>query len=401
MDQPSIRQLTRRVEPLALTDTVGKAVDTVRRSPVGATPVVDRDAVVGMVSERDLLRLLPLSASVTDEHPAESTRTAPVESVMARDVVLLPDWYSLQQTAKLMEARSFETMAVVDERGSYLGVISRSDLIESLGNALRPFAVGGMATPLGVYLHTGNHRAGAGDLGLLLTGGTLWLLFQGGHWLVFAVLFALDEMAGWHLSEMFLSPFVAAPQWLYWLFRVLKGTAFLLLIRSIPLAGYHAAEHQVVHTVERGYRLDLDIVRAMPRPHPRCGTNLAVFLALLLLLTESLLGRVALSAGSSEELVAAALLGALMIMLTLLLWQFVGMKVQQHFTTRPASDKQLRDGMEAARQILDRYHRETTHRAPWWRRVWHVGLLQVVAGFACTMGVSQLLAKWIDLSMLL
>jgi uncharacterized protein YqhQ len=49
---------------------------------------------------------------------------------------------------------------------------------------------------------------------------------------------------------------------------------FALLFRLSWVTGYHAAEHQVVHTIEQGDDLRPEVVVAKPRVHPRCGSNL-------------------------------------------------------------------------------------------------------------------------------
>src|SRR2546423_10530097 len=56
--------------------------------------------------------------------------------------------------------------------------------------------------------------------------------------------------------------------------QALPFPLFLLFVRALPLVQYHAAEHQAVHAMERGEPLDPEIVRRMPRVHPRCGTNI-------------------------------------------------------------------------------------------------------------------------------
>jgi uncharacterized protein YqhQ len=48
----------------------------------------------------------------------------------------------------------------------------------------------------------------------------------------------------------------------------------------------------VVHAIERGEPLVLEVVRRMPRVHPRCGTNLVAGIALFLGLANFLQGMV-------------------------------------------------------------------------------------------------------------
>src|SRR6185437_6772147 len=63
-------------------------------------------------------------------------------------------------------------------------------------------------------------------------------------------------------------------------FNLLRLLLILVFIRFSALAGYHAAEHQAVHTIEAREPLTIDRLRSKPRAHPRCGTNLMVVVAL-------------------------------------------------------------------------------------------------------------------------
>jgi hypothetical protein len=141
---------------------------------------------------------------------------------------------------------------------------------------------------------------------------------------------------------------------------------FLLVLRLSPLAGFHAAEHQTVNAIEKGEPLALEAIAAMPREHPRCGTNLMA----LLFGAQLLLPLVA-----HEPLLTlpALVLGALA-------WRKVGHLLQRHFTTRPPRRYQLRDGQRAGQQLLAAYAARPGFRVDRWRRVWNMGLVQILAG---------------------
>jgi hypothetical protein len=141
-----------------------------------------------------------------------------------------------------------------------------------------------MATPLGVYLTTGRVSGGASTLGLMLTG-----MFMA---TISITAMALIVFADSHLPPLSLPPSALAviaviPEVIRTAAAGIVGSVLgilplLLALRLSPIAGYHAAEHQVVHAIERGEPLLPEAVRAMPRVHPRCGTNIvaAVFLAM-------------------------------------------------------------------------------------------------------------------------
>src|SRR5205085_6083325 len=123
--------------------------------------------------------------------------------------------------------------------------------------------------------------------------------------------------------------------------RVFPMLIFLLLIRAMPLAQYHAAEHQAVHAMERGEPLLAEVVRRMPRVHPRCGTNI---MAAALMFTAGFHSFLILGAGWLGT-TDCALLAAVIALMT---WRRVGGFLQYYFTTRPAGPKHIATGVAGA-----------------------------------------------------
>jgi hypothetical protein len=205
-----------------------------------------------------------------------------------------------------------------------------------------------MATPLGVYLTTGHVSAGVGPWGLFLAGVVLGLTNC-------AIELALawgQRAAGLQLPD--------------WGQALVAFALFMVLLRLSPLAGYHAAEHQTVNAIEKGEPLVFEAIAAMPREHPRCGTNLmallfGVQLLLPLLAHEPLLTLPVVVAGA-------------------LAWRKVGHLLQRYLTTRTPRRYQLLDGQRAGQQLLAAYAARPGYRVDRWRRVWNMGLVQILAG---------------------
>jgi CBS domain-containing protein len=89
---------------------------------VGALVVVDGEAVVGIVSERDIVRQL-------NQRGAELLN-APVSEIMTTSVFTCLPTDSVDSLAATMTERRIRHMPVVDE-GSLVGIVSIGDIVKS------------------------------------------------------------------------------------------------------------------------------------------------------------------------------------------------------------------------------------------------------------------------------
>lgn len=122
----------------ALTVTPATSVKTAARllrdRAVSAVPVVDEaGALVGVVSEIDLLRGTVLPDPVAHLVPVPVTESAPsyVDEVMTREVVVLGPRTDLYDAVRTLRETGLRSVPVV-EHGRVLGVLSRSDLLRAL-----------------------------------------------------------------------------------------------------------------------------------------------------------------------------------------------------------------------------------------------------------------------------
>lgn len=352
------------VPVLAPEDPLAKAVALARAARIGILPVVRNGRLVGIISESDIARVMQQG----DPHQQQ---LLPVCSAMTEGIVHVMPYTPTTHALKVMQENGFSALPVLSPDGEYLGMVLRSDVLALTCDTVRPPIVGGMATPLGVYLTGGGVRAGAGNLGLFLTGALLMtfnltamvLVYSGTQW--------IQHKTGLPLYAMLLSPVGSLLDWLDWVGIVLRAMPillFLLFVRLSPIAGVHAAEHMTVHAIERGEPLELEHVRRMPRVHPRCGTNLAAGALIFLSLAN-------LGSGIYRDI---TLLAALTI--TIIAWRPLGNLLQLLFTTRPPNERQMRNGIEVGRQLLHRYQTQGYRPITIRERIWNMGILQISAG---------------------
>ncbi len=371
-----VGDIVRPCPSLQVNDSVGKAAEALRQSGVAVLPVVADGQVVGIVDEERLFAL-----SLNSHH-----RRQVADLMMPVPTVLITEM-PITQAAWMLQRSGLRALPVVDAMGRLRGVVTRSDVASALLRGLRPPRIGGMATPFGVYLTTGNHRGGVGDFALMTTGVVMALCLVAARAITAFTLYALDALLNTRLFSAYLTgigTIPAAPWGGSWLDLVpwAEILLFFLLMRMLPLTGYHGAEHQVVHAIERGEDLVPEAVSRMPLEHPRCGTNLA---ALMLLLTTIAVSH------------APAPLMVVLVIGTLLFWRQAGMLLQRLFTVKRPTPQQLLSGLRAGQQLLERFQHQPSRFVPLPMQVWNMGFLQVLVGAWLTLGVLNKVAQALGL----
>ncbi|MFQ5815702.1 MAG: CBS domain-containing protein [Candidatus Hydrothermarchaeaceae archaeon] len=128
---------------------------SLRSKRISGAPVVDGRSVVGVVSERDIMRLLeekkikinlflpspldvvefPLKMKKELKEIAEVvTKTAktPVEEIMTKRVFTVTKDIHVGEAAKIMGSKKINRLPVVDDKGDLIGIVTRGDVIGTL-----------------------------------------------------------------------------------------------------------------------------------------------------------------------------------------------------------------------------------------------------------------------------
>lgn len=347
--------LMRATFSLPLEDTLLLAAAKLRENGSDVLPITDGPYLRGVVTEFSLATALAEGADEKDG----------IERALAKTEPIIRTYETGAEALRKFEELGVGTLVVVDDDRRLLGLLRASDLISPPKTAARVANVGGMATPFGVYLTSGTVSAGAGGWALVTTGMTLFTI------LITATLLSV-YFGNWlvkvHVSDLWATLISSALQW------VLFGVGF----RILPISGIHAAEHMVVHAIERGEPLVPSVVKRMPRVHPRCGTNLAAGSALYM------------GIATATTIIAddwLRLMTALVV--TLLFWRRLGGLMQYWITTRPPTDKHIRMGIRSAEELLAKQANAHHVHVGFFGRVWNSGLLHVIAGSSIVFGVLQ------------
>ena len=99
-------------------DSLVAAAEKMWRQQTGSLVVMDGEQLVGIITERDIMKAI---AQGTDVH-------ASVADVMTRDVLTIPPETSLHEAARHMAARWIRHLPVVRD-GKVVGLVSQRDLV--------------------------------------------------------------------------------------------------------------------------------------------------------------------------------------------------------------------------------------------------------------------------------
>lgn len=114
-------------------DDLETAEHLFKKHKIRHIPVVNGDAIIGMLSYTDLLRISFADAVDDSETEIESLvyNMFTIEQVMAKHVVTVSSTTSIKDVAKILAKKEFHALPVVDD-GALVGIVTTTDLINFL-----------------------------------------------------------------------------------------------------------------------------------------------------------------------------------------------------------------------------------------------------------------------------
>lgn len=114
-------------------DDLEKAEYLFKKHKIRHIPVVEKGAIIGILSYTDLLRISFADAIDDDEMEVESLvyNMFTIEQVMAKNVVTVSSDTSIKEVAKILANKEFHALPVVDD-DRLVGIVTTTDLINFL-----------------------------------------------------------------------------------------------------------------------------------------------------------------------------------------------------------------------------------------------------------------------------
>jgi len=111
---------TRAVESLSSTASLRDAAIRMKELDVGFLPVIEGDAMVGVITDRDIV-----VHALADEKDPDTTT---VSEVMTTSLVTCSEEEDIEQAARLMEEQQVRRLIVTDVEGRVCGILSLGDI---------------------------------------------------------------------------------------------------------------------------------------------------------------------------------------------------------------------------------------------------------------------------------
>jgi acetoin utilization protein AcuB len=118
------------VVTLSPDQTCHAALQELQRCKVRRAPVVQNNKLVGIVSERDLLRVLPGTCAQASTMAGEAGMDLPVRDIMRTQVITLSPSDHLKKAASIMLTHQIGGVPVV-QGGQLKGIITESDIFKA------------------------------------------------------------------------------------------------------------------------------------------------------------------------------------------------------------------------------------------------------------------------------
>lgn len=125
--------MTENVITLNHTDSLERAEELFKKNNIRHIPVVSGDAIIGMLSYTDLLRISFADAIDENEDNVETViyNMFTIEQVMAKNLTTVSSTTLIKEVAEILSKKEFHALPVVDNT-KLVGIVTTTNLINYL-----------------------------------------------------------------------------------------------------------------------------------------------------------------------------------------------------------------------------------------------------------------------------
>jgi len=125
--------MSKTVVTVDINDSMQKAMKILKENAIHMLPVMKKDKLVGIITDRDLKRASPSDSTTLEIHEllflvAKIT----VKDIMSKDPITIPFNYTVEEAAEILLKNKISGAPVVDGEGRLVGTITKGDLFRVL-----------------------------------------------------------------------------------------------------------------------------------------------------------------------------------------------------------------------------------------------------------------------------
>ncbi len=125
--------MSEKVISIDASETLSEAINTLKRNKIRRLPVLDKEKLVGIVSDRDLKEAAPSKATSLDIWEVHYLMSKiKVKDVMTPRPLTIGADTTIEKAAILMHDKKIGGLPVVDDSGVLIGMLTEQDIFEAL-----------------------------------------------------------------------------------------------------------------------------------------------------------------------------------------------------------------------------------------------------------------------------
>ncbi|MBW1616386.1 MAG: CBS domain-containing protein [Deltaproteobacteria bacterium] len=116
-----------------INDSMQDAINLLKENNIRRLPIVKKGALVGIVTDKDLLKASPSNATGLDMHELLYLMSrVKIKDIMTKDLIVIPLDYTIQEAAEILLEKKISGLPAVDHNKKLIGIITQSDVFKVL-----------------------------------------------------------------------------------------------------------------------------------------------------------------------------------------------------------------------------------------------------------------------------
>jgi CBS domain-containing protein len=127
--------MTTDIKTVKSDDNLRKVMDLLSENKITGAPVVERDKIVGVISEADIIKVMDVRKILDakkDEIKISELEKIKTKEIMSRDPIVINQKENVTDASELMYKHHVNRLPVVDDKKRLVGIIAKEDVIRGI-----------------------------------------------------------------------------------------------------------------------------------------------------------------------------------------------------------------------------------------------------------------------------